>query len=101
MSKLLVTLKEAFFDYKTGSRAGLFVQFVLSALLLACLLRLWSGFLPPEKVFNAPDWQKEYDYYSVLKQAITEGKRWWTAENRFPSGSHSSSGNSTTQRKLY
>ncbi|MEI6846166.1 MAG: 6-pyruvoyl-tetrahydropterin synthase-related protein, partial [Candidatus Firestonebacteria bacterium] len=38
------------------------------------LLSLWSGFIGVNTIYPASYWQKEYDYYSVLKQAVTGGK---------------------------
>ena len=73
MRVFLAALKRAFFEESTPSKKDNILRLFLFALLLVLLFNIWSGFLKLDLIYTAPDWQKEYDYYSVLKQAVTEG----------------------------
>jgi len=60
---------------KTGARAGL-GGWVLYALLLGLGAAHWVLFfgVPPALPREAEDWPKEFRYYAILRQAVTEGR---------------------------
>ena len=73
MKSFLASLKRAFFEEASASKRDKALNLFFLALLLIILFRLWSGFLNLNSIYPASDWNKEYDYYSVLKQAVTNG----------------------------
>ncbi|MFH1073870.1 MAG: hypothetical protein V1752_02170 [Candidatus Firestonebacteria bacterium] len=73
MKIFLASLKKAFFEETAVSKKDRVLRLFFFAILFLVLFNLWSGFLDLNLIYSAPDWQKEYDYYSVIKQAVTEG----------------------------
>ena len=73
MKTFIETLKKAFFEDTGTAKTGSFLRQCFFALLFLVLFGLWSNFLELNITYSAADWQKEYDYYSILKQAVSEG----------------------------
>lgn len=73
MKHFISSLKSALLEHKTSSKTAVVLQFFFAVLFFALLFNLWASFLNPGMIYRTGDWQKEYDYYSVIKQAVTEG----------------------------
>ncbi len=73
MKIFLSGLKEALIRQKSYSSTQTVFRIFFLIFLFSILFSLWAGFLNPAMIYRNTDWQKEYDYYSVIKQAITGG----------------------------